>query len=52
MKKTTLMAVSLMYGAAVMGQVDDPVLMKVDGKAITRGEFEYSFNKNNADGVL
>lgn len=52
MKKITLMAVSLMYCAAVMGQVDDPVLMKVDGKAITRGEFEYSFNKNNADGVL
>lgn len=27
--------------------IDDPVLMKINGKDITRSEFEYSFNKNN-----
>ena len=26
--------------------------MKINGKNITRSEFEYSFNKNNSDGVL
>ncbi len=31
-----------------MGQTaDDPVLMEINGKGITRSEFEYSYNKNN-----
>lgn len=30
----------------------DPVLMTINGKQITRSEFEYSFNKNNSDGVI
>ena len=30
-----------------MGQVSDPVLMKVNGKEVLRSEFEYAFNKNN-----
>lgn len=32
--------------------IDDPVLMVINGHEITRGEFEYSYNKNNADGVV
>lgn len=32
--------------------VNDPVIMKINGKNITRSEFEYSFNKNNSDGVI
>lgn len=30
----------------------DPVLMTINGKNITRSEFEYSYNKNNSDGVI
>lgn len=30
----------------------DAVLMRINGKPITRGEFEYNYNKNNAEGVL
>lgn len=30
----------------------DPVLMTINGKDITRSEFEYSYNKNNSDGVI
>lgn len=35
-----------------MAQTADPVIMKINGKSIARSEFEYSFNKNNSDGVL
>ncbi len=31
---------------------DDPVLMTINGKQVTRSEFEYSYNKNNTDGVI
>ncbi len=37
---------------SAMAQSVDPVVMKVNGKSVTRSEFEYSFNKNNADGVI
>ena len=30
----------------------DPVVMTVNGKPVTRSEFEYNFNKNNTDGVV
>lgn len=47
------LAGALLFGAsALMAQTNDPVVMKVNGKNITRSEFEYSFNKNNAEGVL
>ena len=36
----------------MMAQKADPVIMTVNGKDITRSEFEYSFNKNNSEGVL
>ncbi len=52
MKKTILIAAGLMFGFNIMAQTEDPILMKINGKTITRSEFEYSFNKNNADGVL
>ena len=32
--------------------IDDPVIMRVNGQPVLRSEFEYSFNKNNADGVI
>ena len=39
---TCLSVVALMAGA----QTPDPVVMVINGKQITRGEFEYSYNKN------
>jgi peptidyl-prolyl cis-trans isomerase SurA len=33
-------------------QTDDPVVMVVNGEPVTRSEFEYSFNKNNSEGVI
>ena len=31
---------------------DDPVIMTVNGKPVLRSEFEYSYNKNNSEGVI
>lgn len=31
---------------------DDPVVMTIAGKPVLRSEFEYSYNKNNAAGVI
>lgn len=30
----------------------DPIVMRINGKPVTRSEFEYSYNKNNAEGVI
>ena len=46
------MALAAMMSCSAMGQTDDPVIMKINGKPVLRSEFEYSFNKNNVDGVL
>ena len=37
--------------AAAQAQ-DDPVVMTINGQPVARSEFEYSYNKNNADGVV
>lgn len=52
MKKIVILGASLMMGLATVAQTTDPVIMKINGKSITRSEFEYSFNKNNSDGVI
>lgn len=31
---------------------DDPVVMRINNKDVTRSEFEYNYNKNNAEGVV
>ena len=43
-KIATLLTFSL--ALTVGAQVVDPVIMTVNGKQVTRSEFEYSFNKN------
>ncbi len=40
-----------MSASAVMAQ-SDPVIMTINGKPVLRSEFEYSYNKNNAEGVI
>lgn len=42
----------LMCGTLSFAQSSDPVVMTINGKDILRSEFEYSYNKNNADGVI
>ena len=39
----------LLFSVPAYAQVDDPVLLTVDGKEIKRSEFEYAFNKNNSN---
>jgi peptidyl-prolyl cis-trans isomerase SurA len=44
----TLLAISV----GTIAQVADPVLMKINGKPITKSEFEYIYNKNNSNNSL
>ena len=43
---------SLMTSHAVAQSQDDPVIMVVNGQDVLRSEFEYSYNKNNSEGVI
>lgn len=52
MKSTLFLGAMLFVGAASFAQSDDPVIMKINGNPVSRSEFEYSFNKNNSDGVI
>jgi len=48
-----LLAGSVNYAAALpQSQQDDPVIMVINGEPVQRSEFEYSFNKNNSEGVI
>ncbi len=51
MKLKTLFAACLM-SAAASAQTSDPVIMRINGQPVLRSEFEYSYNKNNSDGVI
>ncbi|MBR1448592.1 MAG: peptidylprolyl isomerase [Prevotella sp.] len=51
MKIKMLFAVLLM-SAAANAQTTDPVIMKVNGEPVLKSEFEYSYNKNNSEGVI
>ena len=43
----------MLTGMAANAQTaDDPVIMAVNGEPVLRSEFEYSFNKNNSEGVI
>lgn len=52
MKKILLFGCSLCLFGATYAQDNDPVVMKVNGKPVTRSEFEYNFNKNNGENVV
>lgn len=38
--------------SALIAQTTDPIIMTVAGVDVPRSEFEYSYNKNNTDGVI
>ena len=52
MTKFAMSVAGLLCSLAVSAQVNDPVIMTVGGKTVLRSEFEYSYNKNNTDGVI
>lgn len=52
MKRILLSAGILLAASCAFGQVADPIVMTVNGKDVTRSEFEYSYNKNNTETVL
>lgn len=52
MKKTLLSIMVSMVAAAGFAQAGDPVIMTINGKPVLRSEFEYSYNKNNSEGVV
>lgn len=52
MKAKLLLGVMLMCVTLSFAQNTDPVVMTVNGKPVPRSEFEYSYNKNNTEGVI
>ena len=40
------------FNLTVFAQNNDPVIMKIAGEPVLRSEFEYSYNKNNTEGVI
>lgn len=51
MKKFVCYVVTLLCCLVSWAQ-NDPVVMKINGKDVTRSEFEYNYNKNNTEGVV
>lgn len=51
MKFKALLVSLLLCGSVALAQ-DDPTIMTINGQPVSRSEFEYSYNKNNADGVI
>ena len=51
MKRIVFVSAFFLNAIALMAQ-SDPVIMTVNGVPVTRSEFEYSYNKNNSDGVI
>lgn len=52
MNKLFLIALAMFATANLMAQDNDPVIMNINGNDIKRSEFEYSYNKNNSEGVI
>jgi len=51
MKFYALSIAMLLEGSIAFAQ-NDPTIMTINGQAVSRSEFEYSYNKNNSDGVI
>lgn len=51
MKAKILFAAMVLSGTMAFAQ-NDPTIMTINGKPVSRSEFEYSYNKNNAEGVI
>ncbi|MBF1461396.1 MAG: peptidylprolyl isomerase, partial [Prevotella pallens] len=51
MKFKVILSALLLSTTMAYGQTD-PTIMTINGQPVSRSEFEYSYNKNNADGVI
>lgn len=51
MRKTAFLFAFLLNAVVLMAQ-SDPVIMTINGVPVSRSEFEYSYNKNNSEGVI
>jgi peptidyl-prolyl cis-trans isomerase SurA len=47
-----LVLMGMLLSGTAEAQNSDPVIMTVNGVDVPRSEFEYSYNKNNAEGVI
>lgn len=52
MRIIAFFAAALLSSTMVFAQQNDPIIMTVNGQPINRSEFEYSYNKNNTEGVI
>ncbi len=52
MKLYAFLAAMLLNGSIAFAQTSDPVIMTIAGEKVSRSEFEYSYNKNNSEGVI
>ena len=48
MKVKSLLVALLVAATTASAQTADPTIMTINGKAVPRSEFEYSYNKNNS----
>lgn len=52
MKVKSLLVAMLVAATTASAQTADPTIMTINGKAVPRSEFEYSYNKNNSETVV
>lgn len=52
MRRFIFFALGSLFFSSVGAQNDDPTVMTINGQPVSRSEFEYSFNKNNSEGVI
>ena len=50
--KLKIILAACLLSCVVKAQTTDPVIMTIAGVDVPRSEFEYSYNKNNTDGVI
>ena len=50
--KLKMILAACLLSCVVKAQITDPVIMTIAGVDVPRSEFEYSYNKNNTDGVI
>lgn len=52
MKHLVLFCCLCVASSLLDAQNNDPVVMRINGKDVTRSEFEYNYNKNNGENVV
>ena len=52
MRKLVLCMCLVLAQGGAFAQEEDPIVMRIAGKPVTRSEFEYNYNKNNTEGVI